>query len=157
MDSRDFLAAVGGERIGQLLLYVRIGRGDRLQSVGSDLGVKLRDFRRLGDKALVSLLREFGLNLDRRFDAARAEKLLEHRGACGKRLLRIIGRFGDDVLQTLRPGGRSGGERLELVFRKFLEVFECRGAGCIVELLALSRFRITKRAEPRYWNMCTAQ
>jgi len=56
-----------------LFLYVRVGGGDRLQGVGSNASVEFRNARRLGDEALVSLLREFRLNLNRRLDAARAK------------------------------------------------------------------------------------
>src|SRR5271166_366319 len=101
---RFMFAASGGDTIVRLLLDAGVGRGDRLQRVRSDSGIELGDPGRLSDKALVSLLGEFGLNLDRRFDAARAEKLLEHRGASGEGLLRIVGRFRGDILQALRQG-----------------------------------------------------
>src|SRR5271163_2365537 len=130
---RFIFAAPGGDTIARLLLDAGVGRGDRLQRVGGDSGVELRNLGRLSDKALVSLLGEFGLNLDRRFNAARAEKLLEHRSAGGERLLRIVGRLGGDILQALRQGGRGGGEGFQLLFGELLEFVErrCRGGhGC---------------------------
>jgi len=76
--------------IARLLLYVRVSRSDRLQSVRSDSGVEFRNARRLSDKALVSLLGEFALNLNRRLNAARAKKLLEHGRSGGESLLDVI-------------------------------------------------------------------
>jgi hypothetical protein len=111
-------------RIARLLLDAGVGRGDRLQRVGGDAGVKLGNLGRLGDEALVSLLGEFGLDLDGRFDAAGPEKLLEHGGAGGEGLLRIVGRLGGDILQAFRQGGRGGGERFQLVLGELLELVE---------------------------------
>ena len=146
--------------IARLLLDGGVGRGDRLQRVRGDSGVELRDLGRLSDKALVCLLGEFGLNLDRRLNAAGAEKLLEHRGAGGEGLLRIVGRLSGDVLQALRQSGRGGGEGFELLLGELLELVECRcggvGHGCS------SRVGFAPKTESRERtldgaNMCTAQ
>jgi hypothetical protein len=73
INSTEFFAAFGGENGRPLLLQARVSRGHRLESVRCDSGIELGNLRRLGDKALVSLLREFALNLDSSFHAARAE------------------------------------------------------------------------------------
>src|SRR5208282_5000753 len=65
LGSKRFSCAAHGPatRIARLLLDAGVGRGDRLQRVGGDAGVKLGNLSRLGDEALVSLLGEFGLDL----------------------------------------------------------------------------------------------
>src|ERR1700722_473746 len=158
MGSRIFSPPIAARRsLDALLLNARISRGDRLHRVGSNPGVEFGNLGRLGDKALVGLLGELGLNLDRRLNAARAEKLLVHRGSGGKSLLRIIARLGGDILQTLRQGGRCGGESLELVFGEFLEIFECRRADCHGELPDWVGFASERRrtAGGRQYVHCT--
>ena len=74
-------------------LHGGVSRGDGLHGVRGDLCVELGDLARLRNEALVRLLGEVGLNLDRGLEAASAEKLLERGRAGLERLLRIVGRF----------------------------------------------------------------
>ncbi len=62
-----FIFPPQGREDRRLLLDARVGRGDRLQRVGGHSGVELRDLGRLGDEALIGLLGEFGLDLNRGF------------------------------------------------------------------------------------------
>src|SRR5580698_3839830 len=99
---------------------------DRLEGFLGEVGIKLADLARLGDKAFISDLGIFRLDLNRVVERLGADKLLEVGRARLERALGIIRGFRSDRLEALREGGRDRAHSFKLLFAEFLEIIKIR-------------------------------
>src|SRR5258708_38466503 len=96
---------------------------ERLEGLLGKIGVKSRDFLRLGHEGLISGLREFGLHFNRLVHRLHAGQLLDERLGVFKRFLGVIAIGAGDCLKTVLNGSCRRNDRLEVFFSVVLNVF----------------------------------